>query len=272
MTTISPNRRRTGPSRIRFALYAAAFVLAFIAMALWREPLSALVWRAAEPVLSIRQGIAASGGGALFSGLASNKELARQNEALRAQLASSTIALMDRNLLYADNIQLKERLGRVATSTRSIVAAVILRPPGTPYDTLMLDAGSNDGVAVGDLVAAGGSVYIGKISQVYAGASRATLFSAPGEAHDALVVPAAGASVPVSLSGQGSGSLTGEVPAATQVAPGDAIVLQNLGIEFIATVTAVDSSAQNSFKTIYTQLPVNPLSLRFVEVRPAARY
>lgn len=251
-------------------LYAIIFLLLLGALMLWREPLAGVAWRALAPIAGAREGVTASGGG-IFSAFSSKASLAAEVAALKEQLASSSIELADRDLLYAENLQLKERLGRHASSTRSLLATVIMRPPGTPYDTLMLDVGTDDGVAVGDLVSAGGSVYIGKISQAYPSASRATLFSAPGESHDALLLTASSSvSVPFSLSGQGGASFTGEVPAGTAVEPGDSVLLPNLGVQFVAKVTAVDSSAERSFKTVYLELPVNPLSLRFVEVRNAA--
>jgi cell shape-determining protein MreC len=220
--------------------------------------------------MSMRQEWALGGGANVFSVFSSNAALAADNRALRAELASTSVLLADRDILLRENAMLKERFNRPASSTHTVLAAVILRPPGIPYDTLMLDAGSNEGIAVGDLVSAGGSVYIGKISQVYAVASRVTLFSAPGEEHDALLLTASTtAGTPLSLAGQGGGSFTGQVPAGTPVNVGDKALLPNLGIQFIATVTAVDTAAEKSFKTVYLSLPVNPLSLRFVEVRRA---
>jgi cell shape-determining protein MreC len=168
------------------------------------------------------------------------------------------------------NLELKARLGRHASSSSSILAAVIMRPPGTPYDTLMLDAGTALGVEVGDLVSAGGSVYIGRISQAYPTASRVTLFSAPGESHNAVLAARnASSSVPFALVGQGGGSMTGEVPAGTSVSAGDSVVFPSLDLEVAGRVAAVDIVPERSFKTVYLELPVNPYALQFVEIRHA---
>ena len=270
MTTISPNRRGLNQtSRLKFAFYTVVFLLLVAAALLWRGPLAGLLWRAGTPLLTARAGTLASVG-ALFSGFSSNKTLALENDALRAQIASTSVALMDRDMLYAENLQLKTLLNN-PVSVHTTLAAVLMRPPGSPYDTLMLDVGSQNGVAVGDLVAAGGSIYIGTIEAVYPTASRATLFSAPGETYEALLInKRTNASVPISIAGQGGASLTGQVPAGTDVAVGDRIIFPGVASQLVAQVSAVDSTIEQSFKTVYMQLPVNPFSLQFVEVRRVA--
>jgi cell shape-determining protein MreC len=266
MTTISHNRNRPSRSRLTLVLVGLC-VLCALAAFIWREPFAGALWRVLGPVASVRTSLAASVG-TLVEGFAPNASLAAENESLRAQLASTSVALMDRNLLYAENIELKARLNRPASSTRSVLASVIMRPPASPYDTLMLDVGSDASVRVGDLVSAGGSVYVGRIAQVYGQTSRATLFSTPGETLDALLTnPRTSTNTPLSLAGQGGASMVGEVPTGVDVSVGDPVILSNLGVELVAHVTAIDMGGEKSFKTVYVQLPVNPLSLRFVEVR-----
>ncbi|HVU79780.1 MAG TPA: rod shape-determining protein MreC [Candidatus Paceibacterota bacterium] len=270
MMMTSPSRRRqTQGSRVRFALYAALFLIVFGILFLWREPLSGVLWRALGPAMSAREGAAAATGG-FFERFIGSKALESEVAQLRAQLASTSILLADRELLYAQNADLKARLGRHASSSAPVLAAVIMRPPATPYDTLMLDAGSGEGVKEGDLVSAGGSVYIGRVSQAYPTASRATLFSAPGESHEALLVARnASSSVPFALVGQGGGSMTGEVPAGTAVSAGDEVTFPSMDLRYTGRVTAVDAAAERSFKTVYVELPVNPFTLTFVEIRHA---
>ena len=268
MTTISPNRRRGGGGTLRLRLIGGGImcILIVLVIFLWRAPVTGLLWRALGPLSGARTALVASAGD-FFTGFSSQAALVAQNNTLRAQLASSSIVVLDRNMLYAENIDLKARLNRSVNSS-STLAAVLSRPPETPYDTLMLDVGSQNGIATGDLVAAGGSVYIGTIAQVYPTTSRALLFSAPGESYSALLMGSStGAMTPVSVTGQGSGSLTAEVPAGVAVAVGDRVIFPGIVPQFIASVTAVESKAQESFQTIYMQLPVNPLTLQYVEVR-----
>lgn len=236
-------RRRTG-SRLWLAWVLAAVLLVGL-VALFRQPASGLFWRIAAPVVRVRD---SWGQG----------EAAR----LRAQLASSTAALADRDALYKENIDLKARLGRADAPPKRTLAAVLQRPPWTPYDTLLVDAGQMQGVEVGALVSAGGQGLVGRVSEVYAATSRVELFSAPGVSYQALLNGA----VPVAVEGQGGGSLQALVPAGTQVAVGDAVSFPGLMGGIAARVSALEARPGESFIVIYMRLPANPADLRYVEV------
>jgi cell shape-determining protein MreC len=168
---------------------------------------------------------------------------------------------MDRNLLFKENAELKLRLGRGVEPT-PLLSAVLMAPPGVPYDTLLIDVGSREGVKAGDLVAAGGNVYIGKVADAYNSTSRVVLFSSPEEKYQTLLK----GSIPLSIVGQGGGSMRGEVPAGTEVAVGDSVLLPSITTEYLAEVVSVLEHEGESFKSVYLKLPVNPYNLRFVEV------
>jgi cell shape-determining protein MreC len=265
MTTITPNRRRTA-ARAQLVALGLLIVAVVGVVAVVRTPLASLLWRVGVPLSYLRDN-SFSGVGDFFASFSANHALVVENQRLQQELASSSVALMDRDILIAENLDLKSRLGRISEPASSLLAAVVSRPPQSPYDTLMLDVGRNQGVNVGDLVAAGGSVYLGKIDEVYASASRVVLFSAPGTAYHALLLDkSATTSLAIAVSGQGAGSLTAEVPAGTTVHAGDQVVFQDISPELVAQVIYVDENAHASFKIIYMQLPVSIYSLRFVEV------
>lgn len=259
MTTISNNRRRKKIS-LKTAAFLIVITILLCAAFLFREAAANLLWNAAAPLLSGREAAAASSGN-FFAQFASNAALAAQNRELRAALASSTALAADRDILYRENIELKVRLGR-SVSEHTVLAAVILRPPGIPYGMLMLDVGSLKGVREGNLVAATGGVYIGRISEVYEQASRVVLFSSPGQKFDGLLR----GTIPLTLSGEGAGALTGELPVGTDVSVGDDILLPSIMPQFAARITSVVHEEGSSFQTVHLTLPVNPLELRFVEV------
>ena len=192
-----------------------------------------------------------------------------ENAELRAELASTTALVADRDALYEENLQLKSQFGRDAEAG-GLLAAVIARPPDLPYDTLMLDVGKTDGVAVGASVYAAGSLYLGSITEVYEHTSRAALLSAPGETHAALIrlSAQAGGGIPLSLQGDGAGSMSGQVPAGTGVVEGDPVTLADISLTLAGTVSHVDAPTGSSFETVYVQLPINIFDIAFVEVRP----
>lgn len=233
-------------------LFAAmlAFALCVLVFALYRAQLSSLFWRIGVPVMAFRNSLNAT-----------------ENAQLRAELASTTAALADRDALYRENVLLKAQFGR-DTALHGILAGVVMAPPGIPYDTLLIDAGSAQGISTGDLVSAGGTTVIGTVSEVYATASRVKLFSSPGESYQAFVVHGA-TSIPVSIEGQGAGSMEGQIPAGSVVAEGDTVEFPGIAGGFVGQVSHVDAKNGESFQTVYVRLPVDLFSLRFVEVRPA---
>lgn len=236
-------------------------VVVFTLVVVLRTSLSSMLWQVTAPLFA--HGPVAN----LSAQLVSKAQLSAENVSLRAQLASTTAALADRDLLYRENLQLKSLMGRDA-SVRSVLASVIMRPPGIPYDTLMIDAGKAQGVAVGEYVSAGGSALIGQVDTVYTTTARVTLFSAPSMVFQALLTETtAHPALPLTVEGQGGGSMVTQVPAHTDVSVGDAVVFPGIADGLSALVSYVDSKEGSSFETVYLRLPANPLQLRFVEVQ-----
>jgi len=239
----NPRGRHLGsPLPVVLSVIVLAVLVALVVV--FRQPLSGIFWLVVKPVVEFRNSLAAT-----------------EAAALRAELASTTAVLADRNALYKENIDLKERLGRSGLPPR-VLAAVLERPPLTPYDTLLVDAGAAQGVALGDLVSAGGQALIGRISEVQTQVARVELFSAPGASYQATL----NAVLPVAVEGQGGGSMQASVPAGSTVAVGDSVHLGGLAGGMAALVSAVDARAGESFIVIYMRLPANPNELQFVEI------
>lgn len=220
------------------------------AVVVWRTHAAGFLWGALAPILQ-----------------AGNSSSTSETERLREALASTTARLADRDVLYQENLALKERLG--ANGKREVIlGAVIMRPPGIPYDTLIIDTGVLQGVRAGDLVSAGGTVLIGVVLDAYTTTSRVSLLSSPGSVYSAVLHTKGGTgpSLPVSVEGQGAGSLVGQVPAGTSARVGDVLLFPGIAGGFAGVVSYVDKKEGDSFETLYMQLPVDPLSLQYVEV------
>ncbi len=210
--------------------------------ALWRAPLSGALWSVIAPLMRAR-----------FGGEP-------------AVSAAQTATLADREALYQENLALKTLLGRKPQVER-ILGAVLIRPPATPYDTLVIDAGSAEGIALGDVVSAGGGATIGTISEVYTHAARVRLYSSSGEKYDALLLLSGqGGIIPLAIEGQGGGSLRAQVPDGVEVAVGDAALLPGIVGGITARVSHIDRGEGESFVTLYFTLPVDLFTIRFVEV------
>lgn len=245
----STSRRADGWFSFRTFSVIVVCALLFIAGVYWRTTLTSIVWSLAAPLERFRSDLSSS-------------EVSR----LRATLASTTALVADRDALYRENVELKKRLGRTVERP-VILAGVLLRPPATPYDILMTDAGEVEGVHVGDYVSAGGTTRIGMVAEVYTHSSRVVLFSAPGQTYDVLLHLASTTRVvPVHMQGQGAGSFIGQVPAGTPVQVGDSLVFPGIASSFGGTVSYVHIDPKQSFITLYARLPIDLLSLQYVEI------
>lgn len=191
----------------------------------------------------------------------SRSALIVENTKLKDDILSSQTSVLDRNQLYEENLTLKERLGREAQPNAAL-AAVVLRPPEVPYDTLLIDIGADSDIAVGDKVAAQGTLLIGRVSEVYAHTSRVTLFSSPGLSYNGFLR----GSIPVTAIGQGGGSLVMQVPYDAQVKVGDLVALPGIESNTGSVVEQVEPGQGDSAVTAYLRLPFDPYQLRFVDV------
>lgn len=191
----------------------------------------------------------------------SKSTLITENQKLHENVRQSENSVLDRNHLYEENIALKERLGREAVPDAAL-AAVLMRPPEVPYDTLLIDMGKDSGIKEGDKVAAYGTLVIGRISEVYAHTARVVLFSSPGITYEGFLR----GTIPVVATGIGGGSLSMEVPYDAHVAEGDTISLSGIEPNVVSVVEYVQPGQGDSAVTAYVRLPVNARELRFVDV------
>ena len=243
-------RNRSGVRQLRLVRTIAWVVVLgvlFGVVVFWRAEVRSVLLRVATPLLVLRNSFGAS-----------------EADVLRQELAAVRAHVADRDVLYAENLDLKNRLRRDA-AVHSTLAGVLLRPPAVPYDTLVVDAGADQGVQVGSKVAAGGTVLVGTVTEVYATTARVRLLSAPGTTYEGLL-SIKDKTIPVSVEGQGGGSMRAQVPAGTGVVAGSSVLLPGIFGGYTGSVSYVEVKNGESFETVYMHLPVNPLELRYVEI------
>lgn len=229
---------------------------------------SGLLHRAMIPLFHAEERVF-SFAGRTYLAVSEGYALAGKIETLERELADAKLLVLDRNRLYEENIALKESLGR-NTDPRPLLASVVLHPPRTPYDTLLLDVGSRDGVAVADLVSAGGSLVIGSIVEVFPFSSRVRLFSSPGESREALLRTNEGVHSAL-LEGVGGGSLRMVVPRGLLVVPGDEVSVPSINATLAGIVAKVEYSETDTLQTVFLHLPINLFELERVFVWRAGR-
>src|ERR1700733_2083639 len=103
--------------------------------------------------------------------------LADENAQLKSELANDEDVILSLEAASSSYAQLLSTFGR--SPLTGIPATVLVRPPETPYDDLIIDAGSNNGIAVGAVVSLPSGIAIGDIASVSTETSRVSLYSSP---------------------------------------------------------------------------------------------
>ena len=149
--------------------------------------------------------------------------------------------------------------------TNVVVASVLTRPPQTPYDVIIIDAGLNESIVIGSEVSLPEGPILGVVSEVFPKSAKVKLFSASGDEINAVLERN---NVPVTLIGTGGGNFRFELPRDMAVETGDRILSSDIAARHLATVGDVSVRPTDSFKEVLAKSPINIFTLRFVFVAP----
>ena len=193
----------------------------------------------------------------------SKQALLEENEALREKLFSLELQLASVSGA-AQEQALLELLGR-HEEAGGIPAAVLTRPPQTPYDILTIDAGEKDGIHVGDHVYLPEGPEIGTISEVFGSTARVRLYSSSKVTINAVLERH---NIPVVLEGMGAGNFQIAAPREAEVLVGDRVLSPALGTVLLGVVEYVEVGQTDAFKKVLARSPASIFSIRTVLVRP----
>ena len=191
----------------------------------------------------------------------SRTELLRHTQELEQEIASNQGVAATLAYITAENIELRNLLS--ASSSPQIAAGILARPPYTPYDTLVLDKGSEDGIVEYAPVYHGKGIALGYVQAVFPHMSYVTLFSSPGVESTVYIF---GANLFTTAYGEGGGVVHLSVPQGIPLAKGDAVVLPSLHTGTLGTVDEIQSIATEPEQHAYVTLSVPLQSIRLVSV------
>jgi len=183
-------------------------------------------------------------------------------ESVNIENATTTVAQAEINLLRKENEDLKTMLGR-QPSEKTILARVLVKPPQTPYDEVVIDVGQSLGVSEGAQLYDETGALVGTVTSTSNSFSKAKLFSSPGIITEGELLKEG---IVLSLLGQGDGSFTAKVPREFNVKEGDIFILSGLKSRPLAEVIKIQSDAEDSFKIIFAKGFFEPRSLTWVFV------
>ena len=242
----------------RIVSYAIVFVVVLFIL-LFRIFLPSTFFSVSAPLWSLGSRMEMSIGN-LFSGFSGAQNVAAQNVVLSAQIQT----LQNQNAVLTARAQdLTKLLGGQADAESNILAGVLARPPESPYDTLVVDQGSQDGVVVTAPVFATGGIPVGTIESVTGDTSIVQLLSTPNVTTSGWV---GDNRIPVTLIGKGAGAFTATLPKTSPVSVGDSAYVPGPGAVPLGTIVRIDTDPSSPTVVIHIQPLVNIFSLTWVEI------
>lgn len=152
-----------------------------------------------------------------------------------------------------ENEELKILLSRPDKKSY-ILGSIISRPPQSPYDMIVIDAGSDNGVKQGMKAVAYGSILLGHAAEVFPGASKIKLVSYPGEETNLIIENAKISAIGLGL---GGGNIEVKIPSSVKIDSGDKIITEGNLHYILGTADKIEADALNPFQKIIFRMPVN---------------
>ncbi|MBU0999049.1 rod shape-determining protein MreC [Patescibacteria group bacterium] len=194
---------------------------------------------------------------------ASKNFLFQQNQSLQFKLSEAEMKMINYNAVVADNVNFREILNRKNDKINMVLSAILSKPNQSVYDTLVIDAGTMEGIKIGDLVFSLGNLPIGRVDSVYENSSKVILFSNPGDKTQAII---SGKNIFMELVGRGGGNFEMILPRDLTLQNGDQVVMPGLFPYILAEVATIISDPRDPFIKALLTSPVNVQELKFVEI------
>lgn len=144
------------------------------------------------------------------------------------------------------------------------LATVLVRPPQSPFDAIVLSVGIKQGIDIGDIVYAFNGFPIGTIVAVENERSTAELFSAPGKKTEVFIGTS---TISAIAEGKGGGNFALKLPKVTDIHVGDMVARRLVDIEVFSAIESVDAGEGEAYTHAYFKLPINLNSLTYVLVK-----
>lgn len=250
------DRRKNAQKRVLLTALVIVIVMIILGTGSARNSLFFI----AEPIWKVEDAMLNS---SFFEYFKFKSTLVAERQAMEQKLFMAGDMMAVNQTLQNENNVLKDLLGRKEVKTETVLAAILVKPPQTIYDLLILDVGEDYGVKVGDKVIANANVYIGEVTEVLPKSSKVTLYSTPGKK---LPVMLGANSVSVEAVGMGGGNFNIFLPRELEVKEADVIVIPSITTNIFGIVEKVNFKETDSFQTVLFKSPVNISELGFVEV------
>jgi len=188
-------------------------------------------------------------------------ELLDEMSTLRSKLDSVSSDRMAIQILIKENKELRSLLGD--EGEERVLAGVIGRPGALPYDSLMIDQGTEQGVNVGAPVYIGENTVIGIVKNATAHTSLVELVTTEGFKATVYII---GPDIYTNAVGMGGGQLRVGVPQGILLSEGDLVVLPAVTSGVYGEVSVVQSEPSRPEQYGYVSPRIPIASIRLVSV------
>lgn len=255
-------RHNRKPSSRRVTILAGCVITLFI-LIFFFSPIASFVHGIARPVFGVGTALSrasASVFSSFFLGDAGVRiaALERENENLRRTVEN----MQGENNRYATML---DRYGENATGNGVIIAGVLVAPPRSLYDTLVINRGKESGIAVGSQVYTAHDSFVGTVVAVSPYTALVELVSSPGYVAEALIGKE---QIRTQVFGRGSGNLIAVLPRDIDIAEGDVVVVPGLGGVRIGEVGVIETEQNDPFQQVRIRVDVHFSTLTDVAVLP----
>ncbi len=191
----------------------------------------------------------------------SKKKLVQNIDILEERVNALEIERLQFETFASDteNINLKN-----STTSSRVVAFITTRPAATPYDSFIIDRGSNDGIAVENLVYVYNTLLLGQVSDVQKTSATIRAYSSPQQQISAYH-SASGSSF--DIVGRGNGNFQVNIPQGVDIVEGDVLLSQKSARDVLGVVEYIVSDEREPFKEIYIRIPANINNIQYVQVQ-----
>lgn len=252
--------RRNSPKRSRIVRGLTLSVIALIVLAAFDEPAGMIASLVGSPVKHMERWVNESSS-ALPTYIRDRASILERQRELERELAAVTGDRASASRLSRENEELRSLLS--AGTHERIAAGVIMRPNETPYDTLLIDRGSRDGIQKHAAVFGPDDVVLGTIAKVYPESALVTLVTTPGTVSTAYIY---GPDIYTEAIGQGGGVLQVGVSQGVEINKGNLVVMPSIDPGIFGTISHVESSESSPEQYGYVTSPLSMREIRLVSV------
>ncbi len=262
-STTRVSSRRTSQTKKRIGLLLIVGLLSVFLWWLIPQALATISSLVMVPIQSSKTWLFESSGN-LPQYFRDRSALVDENEQLREDLALQGGNDYVTELLQKDNEELRALLG--AEDEKRVLAGIIGRPDSLPYDVLVIDRGSNNGLTKNAPVYIGDNRVIGLVSKVFRTSAVVTLLTTPGHMSSVYII---GPDIYTNAVGLGGGQLRVGVPQGIDLEIGNSVILPSVHSQVFGSIEHIESlpTRPEQYGFVSTDIPLQ--SLRHVAVGSA---